>query len=201
MRRSLAGGPVEVVEPLRVQYIVAMLSVASLVVRSWTSKHWAAASCWMRLPASSRSELVMSPPGLSNVTNRSRIFWGNLYRQRTGRRVVSRCRHLSPWLLRETTRARRGIAVSSGNHTPPAPRPEASWAPTSVGAVGTSSCNRVGREARSRRIHSKSVRESWNAFPSRRRLPSYDRRAAWRELNRPRVPGSARDIDRSSPNI
>ena len=47
-----------VVDPLRVQYMVAKLSVESFVVRSRMSKHWAAHSCWKRLPASSRSEFV-----------------------------------------------------------------------------------------------------------------------------------------------
>jgi hypothetical protein len=160
MRRSLAGGPVVVVDPLRVQYMVAMLSVASFVVRSRMSKHWAAHSCWKRLPASSRSELLMSPVGLSKVTNRSRMFFGKTTRQRTGRLVVRRWRRLEPVDVKEMTRLLRGTAVSSGNHTPPAPRPEASWAPTNVGAVGTNSCMRVGRASKSWRIHSKSAKAS-----------------------------------------
>ena len=201
IRRSLAGGPVVVVDPLRVQYMVAKLSVESFVVRSRMSKHWAAHSCWKRLPASSRSELLMSPVGLSKVTRRSRMFLGKTTRHRMGRRVVRRWRRAEPFEVNETTRLRRGMAESSGNQTPPAPKPEASWAPTRVGAVGTNSCMRVGLSARSLRIHSKSAKASWKDLVRRRRLPSEERRAACNELNKPRVPGRASDIDRSSPRI
>jgi hypothetical protein len=143
----------------------------------------------------------MSPVGLSKVTRRSRMFFGKTTRQTMGRRVVRRWRRGVPAAVRESTRLRRGMADSSGNHTPPAPRPEASCAPTNVGLVGTNSCMRVGLAARSLRIQSKSANASWKDLVRRRRLPSEERRAACKELNNPRVPGSASDIERSSPRI
>ena len=101
-----------VMEPLRCQYMVAVLSVSDLVVRSRTSKHWAAASLWRKLPASSNSELLMVHWGCERkpmlaewkLERRHPIVWG---RSRMGW-LVPACHHLCQrrgpvdvgWLLR-----------------------------------------------------------------------------------------------------
>ena len=57
-----------VVEPLRCQYRVGVLSVRLWMVCSRMSAAWARTSSWAMVPASSRSLLVMVPDGLAKDT-------------------------------------------------------------------------------------------------------------------------------------
>ena len=50
-----------------------------------------------------------------------------------------------------------GCNVGVGNHTPPAPLPDASWYPTADGDSGTNSAILVGQLAMSERSHLKSL--------------------------------------------
>ena len=100
-----------------------------------------------------------------------------------------RCRH--------TMRAACGSKVS--NHTPPMPERHASQASMSDGAVGTSSCRRVGREATESTKPQKSAAVSYTCWLRCTRWQSALLRAAWRTEKRPLVPGNAGAIERSSP--
>ena len=68
-----------------------------------------------------------------------------------------------------------------------------------MGDVGTNSGKRVGRVAKESTSKRKSaaVARTWRLMRTRRLSPLL--RASWRVENRPLVPGSAGDIDRSSP--
>ena len=149
-RRRYAGGELVVVLPLRSQNVVLRLSPLLRTVRSRASKVWAMASRWMSPPASSRSEFVIVPAGLSDVTRRLLMYSGHSRRHMTG---MSACQPT------------RGLMLSPGNQTPPAPLPDASWCPSAEGASGMISASLVGRVVRSLAIHLKSSRAWWTPFP------------------------------------
>ena len=71
-------------EPLRDQKRVGELSVLSRIVRSRTSKFCAIASSERRLPACSKSELVISPLGLEEEINLDVMEVGKLCHQTMG---------------------------------------------------------------------------------------------------------------------
>lgn len=140
-------------------------------------------SWWAMLPHNSSSLLLTVPLGLRKDTKSSWTCRGKADLHRCG--VV-----LSP--------------VTSGTKkTPPMPVPAASQAPTTLGSEGTSSAMRVGRLERSFASHRKSWRTPWTARVrrSRGRARSSCRNASWRRENKPRAPGNAMDMERSSPSI
>ena len=98
--------------PLRCQNMVARLSVLERMVLSLVSYDWARMSRWRSPPASSKSEFVMVPCGLAGVMSFEVMSGGHAYRHRRG--VLG-------------AMPKRGVRSGVGNHTPPAPRPEASW--------------------------------------------------------------------------
>ena len=63
-----------------------------------------------------------------------------------------------------------------------------------------SSCKRVGRWDMDRASQRKSSKAEWNSGVSRRRLPVRLLMACCKWLKRPREPGNARDMERSSPS-
>mmetsp|Transcript_7717 Transcript_7717/g.19158 ORF Transcript_7717/g.19158 Transcript_7717/m.19158 type:complete len:219 (-) Transcript_7717:7368-8024(-) len=138
----------------------------------------------MRPPASSRSEFVIVPVGLSDDTRRRVIYSGHSMRHRTG---TSACQPF------------RGWSVSLGNHTPPAPFPEASWWPSAEGERGMSSAIRVGRDVRSRAIQRKSSRAWCTPLLRSTRVLLFGEMAFWRRPNMLRDPGKAIAMERSSP--
>ena len=72
------------VEPLRCQYTVGVLSEPVWMVRSRRSKAWTRTSWWAIEAASSRSELVTEPAGLSQEMRASWMYGGNGERHRIG---------------------------------------------------------------------------------------------------------------------
>jgi hypothetical protein len=118
------------VDPLRCQNSVGVLSVRDRIVRSRRSKHWTAASWWTRLPANSKSLLVMVPWGLPQLTSDAVMSGGKGARQTIG---GAGCAESS---VGDQARA---TAVGPGRRTPPMPLPAASWALVTVGESGTSS--------------------------------------------------------------
>lgn len=104
------------------QATAARLSLAIHIVRSVTSRVCARTSVCAMTPASSKSEMEMVPFGFSVVTSAADTPAENFCRHRMGDVLVSR----------------------ASNHTPSIPCWQASQAPTSDGATGTSSVKRVG---------------------------------------------------------
>jgi hypothetical protein len=132
------------------------------------------------VPASSRSEFVVVPVGLAVLTRSCWMTLGKGDRHRKGVMVPSR---------------------AGMNKTPPMPDAAASEAPMAPGAVSIISRRRVGRACRSRTSQRRSSRKSCICGESRtRRLVSW-RSVSWNRLNRPRRPGRARTMLRSSPTI
>lgn len=86
-------------------------------------------------------------------------------------------------------------------NTPPIPSPDASQAPSTDGAEGTTSASRVGRFATSLASWRKSASIAWACFVSRRRGRSVSscRKASCSKEKRPLAPGIAIAIDLSSP--
>ena len=107
----------EVEEPLLDQETAARLSLAIQIVRSAMSRWVARIPLWAMTPASSKSEMETVPRGLADVIREAAMCAGNRKRHRTGAAVGSK----------------------ASNHTPPMPKRQASQAPMSEGAVGTSS--------------------------------------------------------------
>ena len=85
------------------------------------------------------------------------------------------------------------------NQAPPAPSPDASCAPTQSGCPGTISERLVGRAAILRPRDSKSSRASRTGWLIRTRFFSQWVRVCCRALNKPRPPGMASTMLRSSP--
>lgn len=144
---------------------------------------WTITSCWAIVPASSRSLLLMSPVGLAKVTRRCCTGRGKGARQSNG--------------------GPSGCVGSSGgkNKTPPMPGLAASTAPYTTGSPGMSSAIRLGRVARSAARTRKSCRKWWTG-PRRRTLCVVScRRASCMVLNKPRAPGMAVTMERSSPRM
>eukprot|EP00980_Cylindrotheca_fusiformis_P012664 scaffold3103_cov136-Cylindrotheca_fusiformis.AAC.2 len=71
-------------EAMESLYRVAKLSVPDLMVRSRTSKQWAATSSWRNPPANSSWELLSVPWGLSKLTSWVEMCCGKEQRQTTG---------------------------------------------------------------------------------------------------------------------
>ena len=137
---------------------------------------WAKTSWWAMMPASSRSELVIVPDKWSAVIRDRRTSGGNVCRQT---------------MLRPSGR----------NQTPPMPAREASHAPMHVGRSGTISAKLVGREASDWARSSKSSR--WERMDGERRTRCLllNLRPCCNVLKRPRPPGMARTMLRSSPRM
>jgi|Transcript_3118 hypothetical protein len=183
-RSKCAGTFSVVLLPFRCQKSVLRLSVLLNTVRSLTSKHWAIASRWSKPPASSKSEFETVPLGFSMVTSWSIMCCGHLSLHRTG------------WDLYPSL----GTRCLAGNHTPPAPLPDASWWPSAAASSGTSSAMRVGRRFKSFNIHRKSARASCTPLLNVTLVLSLFESACCMWLNRCLAPGRASAIDRSSPS-
>ena len=115
---------VGVAEPLRYHHMFAMLSVLERNVHSCTSKQIATPSWWRTLPDISKSDLVVPPVGLDQLTKSSTISGGKWARQTMGwgaagygeGRAVLGCACIS-----------RGTAMGPGSSTPPHIVPDAPW--------------------------------------------------------------------------
>ena len=101
-------------EPLRCHQRPAVLSVRAMVVRYFTTKHWATQSLWNTPPAHSNSESLTVPCGFFQLTRDSTMSFGK------GMRHTIEC---SPVGLGEG-RAElgcggnvRGVAVGPGSTT------------------------------------------------------------------------------------
>jgi hypothetical protein len=138
------------VEPRCSRERAAVLSVKVQTVASRMSYCWASMSWWHTAPVCSRSELVMSPAGLSVLTSREHNVSENGNRQSSG--------------------ARR---LAGSSQTPPMPVPEASTVPRKRGSESTSSPQRVGREARDEASQRKSSSWSCTASVSRKRSEGF----------------------------
>jgi hypothetical protein len=121
----------------------------------------------------------------------------------------------SPLLFVEETR--RDVIVASNwkrqsrggrcrlveSHTPPMPKDEASTVPKKAGVESTISAHRVGRLPRFWSSQRKSSSWSWTAGVRRRRSAGWGlaewTMTDWSWENRPRPPGMARVMLRSSP--
>lgn len=73
-----------VVDPLRCQYTVGVLSWELWIVCSATSAHWQRMSWWAMEPANSKSLLEMVPEGLERETRALATAAGNRERQTRG---------------------------------------------------------------------------------------------------------------------
>ena len=115
-----------VTEPRRIHETAATLSERVAEVISRQSTVAVSMSWWVTTAASSKSEMLMEPPGLEAETSRAERAAGKRRRQRSG----------ACW--------------APGNQTPPMPTPEASQAPVGELVVwwGTSLWKRVGRVLR-----------------------------------------------------
>ena len=180
-----------------------MLSVAAWMVRSRKSQARTAASWCKTLPASSKSELVIEPVGFSNVISRRRVGGKKGTRQTRGAEPENMVCLGVPSAERVSTGTCRGVAEGWEKRTPPAPSPDASWAPTTDGKVGTTSAIRVGRVSKAVARARKSSIAWWKAGERRRRDAdcgfSFRVPGAWSAENKPREPGRANAMDRSSP--
>jgi hypothetical protein len=175
-RRRCCGGLVVVVEPLRAQTREAALSPKVAKVRRSTWTFCANTSWWARIPASSRSLLLIVPLRFVEETSLSETEASKRRRHTSGRQP--------------------GM-----NQTPPMPLPLASTAPMPEGSSVMISSIRVGRLWRSWANAAKSD-SCWRiGRVSRMRwVASRCCKAVCSAENNPREPGIARAMLRSSPS-
>jgi hypothetical protein len=133
--------------------------------------------------ASSRSEFVIGPLGLSCVARLRWMVGPN------GIRQINGCDLVCNW--------------GGGNMIPPMPWPLASDVPNISGGCATSSRRRVGRSCSELASHAKSCKLARMLADTLMRPLSKFRAcsAACKWLKRPRAPDIAKDMDRNSPRI
>ena len=163
-------------EPLVAHAKDARLSPAIQRMRSWTCRWWASSPQWAMIPASSRSEMEIVPLQWSAVTRSRCMSWGKGCRQTTGGASGS----------------------SASNQTPPVPRQQASHAPRLEGARGTSSMRQVGRNCKESAMARKSSMAAKTCRFRRTRFLSARLSASCNAEKRPRAPGKAIAMERSS---
>lgn len=161
-------------EPLEARLTAGELSLRTEKVRSRASTDCTRTSWWATTPVSSKSLMVRSPSGLRSVTRRAWMEGGKRARQSNG-------------------------GESSMNQMPPMPGRAASTAPMPEGESGTNSASRVGRVCKSRARASKSSSWARTCRSIRTRCRSEWRMPVCKVLKRPRPPGMARTMLRSSP--
>jgi hypothetical protein len=143
------GGELVEVLPRHSQKVVLRLSPLDRTVPSRILKHWLRASRWRRPPASSKSEFVMEPCGLSAITNQEKMKSGH------------RCRHTRGCV---EVKPKLGARWGPGNQMPPAPSLKALWCSLATGERGEISAIRVGWVLIFSCIHWKSSRAWWTPF-------------------------------------
>jgi hypothetical protein len=180
-RQRYAEGALTEVEPRRSRDTAAVLSDRAQMVCSRMSWWLVRTSGWHTSASCSRSELVMVPLMLSLETRASWISCAKGKRQSSG--------------------ARWGVV---GIQVPPMPKPDASTVPMKVGAESTISAQRVGRAVSSWASQRKSSSWSWTGWERRRRSVGLGffacRSTDWSWEKRPRPPGIANTMLRSSPS-
>ena len=142
--RTVTRADRDVADPLLAQYATAVrLSLAVQMVRSATPRRDVRTVWYAMTPASSKSEIEMDPRELSAVAKDAVMCTGKRCRQTTGAAEKS----------------------NASNQTPPISLEQTSQAPMSEGgAVGTSSCRRVGRSTTTLTSARKSAAASYTCY-------------------------------------